>query len=144
MARPIFCIMRSHGSDTDLAAICSGSTFRFTRFVHRHPGQDADLIECLRGFEGDILIDRDVRLGGEAIQAIRGRLGRGDPPAQLALLPRLSIPQKLPHFIGGMFEQVRWESAQKAYRIGVERGALAAPERAAEPTGAEARKGDPA
>lgn len=121
MARPIFCIMYSHGSDTDLAKICSGSTFRFTRFVHRNPSQDADLIQALQGLECDILIDRGVQLGDAAIGAIRARLGRGDPPTQLALLPRLSIPQKLPGFIGGLFDQVRWESAQKAYRIAVDR-----------------------
>lgn len=121
MARPIMIIQSGPGRSADLATICVSSAFRFHTFCHSRPEHDAALIKRLASVEGDILIDRDVRLGGEAIEAIRARLGRGDPPTQLALLPRLSIRQKLPDFIGGLFEQVRWESAQKAYEIGVDR-----------------------
>ena len=140
MARDILIIQHTSIADTALRAICSKSAFRFISFLHRHWVQDELLIRRLSGFEGDILIDRDVRLGGEAIQAIRARLGRGDPPTRLALLPRLEIKQALPDFIGGEFEQARWQGAQKAFEI---RGYVGAERKAAKDRGVTGDKAPP-
>jgi hypothetical protein len=117
MARSILIIQAEHGADRDIRAICPKSAFRFVSFVHRHSGQDAKLVPFLASFEGDILVDRRVRLGAAAIEAITRRLGRGDPPSRLAFLPCLSIPQPLPDFIGGIFDARAWSAAQKAHEI---------------------------